>query len=152
MVLDPRDAATVTLRSAEPADAPAIHPRYLADPAEQRVAAEGLRTARELTRHGPLAALLGAELDPGPSVTGTGLVDYVAATVEPANHLSGTCRMGRPGESVVDERLRVRGVGGLRVADASVFAGNLGVNPNLTCLMIGERCADYLAADAGAVA
>ena len=152
MVLHPHNAATVRLRSADAADAPAIQLRSLADPADQQVLADGLRTARELARQQPLAALLGAELDPGPSVAGAALVDYVAATVEPANHLSGTCRMGRAGESVVDERLRVRGVGALRVADASVFADNIGVNPNLTCLMIGERCADFLAADAAAEA
>jgi choline oxidase len=148
MLLHPSSTGAVRLHSADPADVPVIEASYLADPGERAVAAAGLRLVRELSRRAPLAEVLAGEIMPGTSVSDSELQEYAAATVEPANHLAGTCRMGAVGASVVDPRLRVRGVSGLRVADASVFPGNVGVNPNLTCLMIGERCAALMAAEA----
>ena len=85
------------------------------------------------------------ELAPGADVQDdAALLDYARRTANTVYHPAGTCRMGAADDprAVVDPRLRVRGVGRLRVADASIFPAMIGVNPCLTCMMIGEKCAD----------
>jgi choline oxidase len=142
---------TVRLRSADPADLPLIDPGYLRDPDERDLAVliEGLRLARELARAPALADWLTQELCPGPELTsGDELGDYVRRQLSTVHHPAGTARMGAPTDerSVVDPQLRVIGVAGLRVADASIFPTLPSVNPCMTCMMIGERAAEIIAA------
>ena len=77
-----------------------------------------------------------------------GLLDYIRQSGQTAWHTVGTCRMGEPGQSVVDSRLRVHGVHGLRVADISVMPTIASSNTNAAAMMIGERAADFMLADA----
>ena len=117
-----------------------IRPNYLTDPEgyDLKLLVDGVKLCRDLGRR--ICADVGAtEVHPGPAVeTDADVEDYVRKYVSTMYHPVGTCRMG----DVVDAALRVRGVAGLRVADASVMPDIVGCNTNATCVMIGERCAD----------
>ncbi len=137
----------VSLRSASPDDPPAIDFRYFTDDEgyDERIMVEGIRLARELARTGALSEWVERELAPGPSARSfEEISEYVRATANTVYHPAGTCKMGAPDDpdAVVDPELRVRGVEGLRVADASVFPVMISVNPCITCMMVGEKAAD----------
>jgi choline oxidase len=141
---------TVTLRSANPDDPPRIDPRYFTDPHgyDERTAAGALRWARRLLAQPALSAWVESEIFPGPDV-GDGddeLSAYARSRAHTDYHPAGTCKMGAATDpsAVVDPELRVRGVGRLRVADASIFPTMVGVNPVVTIMMIGEHCADLM--------
>jgi choline dehydrogenase-like flavoprotein len=103
---------------------------------------EGMRIARELAATEPLGSFVKREIYPGP---GAGdLEDDLRRRVELLYHPVGTCRMGTDDDAVVDEQLRVRGVEGLRVADASIMPLITGGNTNAPVIMIGERAADLV--------
>ncbi|MFI5959847.1 GMC family oxidoreductase [Cryptosporangium sp. NPDC051539] len=140
-----RSRGTVRLRSRDFRDKARVDPRYFTDPdgEDERVMLAGLRLAREIAARPALAGWVARELAPGPAaVTDDELLDYVHKTHNTVYHPAGTARMGRDAASVVDPQLRVRGVDGLRVADASVMPSLTTVNPNLTVMMIGEKCAE----------
>jgi choline oxidase len=144
-----RSEGTVRLRSADPADAPAIDFRYFTDPDgyDERIMVAGLEMAREIAAQPALATHVARELTPGPDVTDrAAMSEYVRTTANTVYHPAGTCRMGSPDAvtTVVDPELRVLGVDGLRVADASIFPSMPSVNPGITCFAIGERAADLL--------
>jgi choline dehydrogenase len=148
-----RSRGVVRLRSADPAAPPWIDCRYFADPEghDERVLLAGVKLARRLAEQPALRAWVKRELAPGPDVRGdTDLSAYARRTSNTVYHPAGTCRMGAADDplAVVDPGLRVRGVGRLRVADASIFPAMIGVNPCLTCMMIGEKCADLVRAEA----
>ncbi|MGE5408791.1 MAG: GMC oxidoreductase, partial [Syntrophothermus sp.] len=106
----------------------------------------GVGVAREIAAAGPLAEVVGRELFPGPGVgTDADLEADVRARVELLYHPVGSCRMGEDGEAVVDPQLRVRGLRGLRVADASVMPEIPAGNTNAPTIMIAERAADLIA-------
>jgi choline dehydrogenase-like flavoprotein len=142
----PRSEGTVRLRSSSPADLPFVDPAYLTDPGDQDLAVliAGVRFARDVASAPALAAWLSDEVAPGARVSSDSeLETYVRDTLATVHHPAGTARMGRQadGDSVVDPQLRVHGVTGLRVADASIFPSLTTVNPCLTCMMVGERAA-----------
>jgi len=143
-----RSEGRVSLRSAEPAALPRIEACQLSDPEGHDIAVllAGLTLARELAAQDALAPWLGDEVLPGREVVDERLERYVRATASTVHHPAGTCRMGDPADkrTVVDPQLRVHGVQGLRVADASIFPSLLAVNPCLTCMMIGERAAELI--------
>lgn len=144
-----RSRGTVRLRSADHTAPPRIDFRYFTDPEgyDERIMTEGVNLARELAAQPALAEWVERELAPGPGVKGNReLSEYVRRTANTVYHPAGTCKMGGSGnpESVVDPSLRVRGIEGLRVADASVFPVMISVNPCITCMMIGEKCADLV--------
>jgi choline oxidase len=144
-----RSEGTVRLRSADPTVPPVIDPCYFTDPDghDERVMLAGIKLARQLAEQPALRAWTKRELAPGPSLRGDAeLSEYARRSANTVYHPAGTCRMGASDDAgtVVDSQLRVRGVGRLRVADASIFPSMIGVNPCLTCLMIGERCAAFL--------
>src|SRR5690606_40217968 len=121
--------------------------RYCPDPYDMQVMVKGIRLAREIVAQSALQDWAGAELYPGPDVqTDDEIADYVRRTHNTVYHPTGSVRMGAPDDdsSPLDPRLRVKGVTGLRVADASVMPEITTVNPNITVMMIGERCADFL--------
>ena len=107
---------------------------------------EGIRIARRIAAHPPLDRLITAEHAPGPDVGDDyeAILEWARETATTIYHPSGTCKMGRDELAVVDERLRVRGIEGLRVADASIFPRVTGGNTNAPCIMIGEKAADLI--------
>ncbi|WP_341257942.1 GMC family oxidoreductase [Gordonia malaquae] len=145
-----RSRGTVRLRSCDFRDKPLVDPRYFSDPEgyDIRIMTAGIRRAREIVAQPAMAKWVGDELFPGPGVVDDAdLATYIRATHNTVYHPVGTAAMGSADEAPVDARLRVKGVDGLRVADASVFPEHTSVNPNITVMMIGEHCADLVAAD-----
>jgi choline oxidase len=143
----PTSVGRLGLRSADVSAPPTLEFRYYADPRDADVMVEGLRICRRLADTAPLRDWVERELIPGVDVrSDEALLDYARHYGTTVHHPAGTCRMGNADDelAVVDPSLRVRGVECLRVADASVFPAMIGVNPNLTCMMIGEKCADLI--------
>jgi choline dehydrogenase len=144
-VLRPASRGTLTLRSARPADAPRIQPRYLSEPGDLEVLLEGIRISREVIAAAPFARFRGRELFPGEGLrTRAELEAIVRRKAETIYHPAGTCRMGGDGAAVVDPELRVQGIEGLRVADASVMPRLIGGNTNAPTIMIAEKAADLI--------
>lgn len=149
-----RSQGTVKLRSADAAAPPLIDFRYFTDPDgyDARILTEGIKLARRLVHETDLRHWVKQEMVPGPICqSDAALSDYARQVHNTVYHPAGTCRMGDPTDplTVVDPQLRVKGVSGLRVADASIFPTMIGVNPALTVFMIGERCADFILAEPG---
>ncbi|MBG6216088.1 choline oxidase [Arthrobacter sp. CAN_A6] len=148
-----RSRGTVKLRSRDFRDKPMVDPRYFTDPHDMRVMIAGIRKAREIVAQPAMAEWAGEELYPGKGVqTDEQLQDYIRRTHNTVYHPAGTVRMGSPDDpmSPLDPQLRVKGIRGLRVADASVMPELTTVNPNITTMMIGERCADLIKTDRAA--
>ncbi len=147
----PRSRGTVRLASADPKAAPLIDPNYWADPYDRAMSLRGLQMAREILAQDALKPFLRAERLPGRGVQGeAALVAYAFANAKTDHHPVGTCRMGADGEAVVDLRLRVNGVAGLRVADASIMPTLVSSNTNAPTIMIAEKAAEMIRADLGA--
>jgi choline dehydrogenase len=150
-VLRPASRGTITLRSAQPRDPPRIQPRYLSEPGDLEVLLEGMRISRAIIAALPFARFRGRELFPGEGITARAELEAVVRRkAETIYHPAGSCRMGRDAAAVVDSALRVQGVEGLRVADASVMPRLIGGNTNAPTLMIAEKAADLILEGAGA--
>lgn len=142
-----RSQGTVRLRSANPNDPPHIDFRYFTDPYDEKILVEGLKLARRVAEQSPLRDWIKQELFPGEQVTSDGeLSAYGRKVAGTVYHPAGTCKMGAVGDktAVVDRHLNVHGIDNLRVADASIFPTMIGVNPNITVMMIGARCASFI--------
>ena len=141
----PRSQGEVRLRSADPTEAPDIDPHYLEDPADLEHLLAGVKLSREIAATAPLASILGRELFPGPAVRSDDeLRANIRASCNTIFHPTGTCRMGTDAASVVDPALRVRGLEGLRLADASILPRIIGGNTNAPVIMIAEKAADLM--------
>lgn len=139
-----KSRGTVRLRSRDYRDKPLVDPRYFSDPHDMRVMVAGIRKAREIVAQPAMSAWAGEELYPGAEVSSdVEIADYIRRTHNTVYHPAGTVRMGAADDpsSPLDPQLRVKGVSGLRVADASVMPELTTVNPNITTMMIGEKCA-----------
>jgi len=135
----------ITLRSADPTWAPAIDAGYLSDERDLEALVAGVRQLREVAAVGPMAEVIAREVYPGPEVTSDdGLRDAVRAAVETLYHPVSSCRMGGDDLAVVDSELRVHGLEGLRVVDASVMPTLPRGNTNAPTIMIAEKAADLL--------
>jgi choline dehydrogenase len=137
----------VGLRSGDPADDPAIFANYLATETDLRTLREGVRIARRVAAQPALNAYRTAEHQPGDAVQTDAEIDaWIRRASETIYHPVGTCRMGAPGDptAVVDDQLRVVGLQGLRVVDASVMPTLVGGNTNAPTIMVAERAADLL--------
>jgi choline dehydrogenase len=144
----PRSRGRLSLRSPDPRDHPRIAFNLLADPADRAAMVHGYRVLRALLDQPALAGVTGPMRRPEALLdTDAQVLAHVRATAMTAYHPSGTCRMGADAGAVVDGRLRVRGVAGLRVADASVFPRLPGGNTNLPVMMVAERAADFIGHD-----
>jgi choline dehydrogenase len=148
-MLRPRTRGSVTLRSANPADPPRFTPNFMTDEDDTRAMLSGLRLIRRIMATEPIAARVVDEYLPGPGCQSDDqLLDFLAETGNTASHQTSTCRMGSDRMSVVDERLRVRGVERLRVIDASIMPHVTSGNTNAPTLMIAAKGADMIASDA----
>ncbi len=149
--LRPESAGRIRLKSAHMRDHPAIHPNYLATQTDQETIVAGIRIARRIARHEPLASAITSEHSPGAGISDDddeALLNWARDTATTIYHPTGTCKMGRDDKAVVDERLRVRGIEGLRVADASIMPRIVSGNTNAPAIMIGEKASDLVLADA----
>lgn len=146
----PAARGTVLARSADPFDAPRIAPCGLSDARDLRDMLEGVKLLRRLAAQPALRAVIAEELAPGPAVAADdALIDDMRQRCGTVYHPVGTCRMGRdPAQSAVDPRLRVHGVEGLRVIDASVFPSVICGNTNAAAIMTGARGAALALEDA----
>jgi choline dehydrogenase len=147
----PESTGTVEIASADPLASPRIRAGYLTDPRDAKVLVAGLRLLREIYAQPAFRGLVtGEEYLPGNAVMSpAALEDFARARGGTVFHPAGTCRMGGDAGSVVDERLRVRGVDGLRVIDASVMPRIVSTNTNAAAIMIGEKGAAMVLEDAG---
>ena len=143
--LHPESRGWVKLRSSDPAAAPRIQFNLLTEQADLDTMVRGVRRCREVFAQEPLAGMIEREIAPGRMVQSD--AELEAAIRREAGHRShpaGTCRMGTDADAVVDAGLRVRGIAGLRVADASVMPELPSGNTNLPVIMIGEKAADLV--------
>jgi choline dehydrogenase len=150
-LLRPRTRGHIALASADPAARPVLHPNFLSDPGDLATLVRGTRAARRIFAASALARYSGGEIEPGvANVEGPRLEAALRAQVNTAYHPVGTCKMGPASDpmAVVDARLRVHGIRGLRVADASVMPNIVGGNTNAPSTMIGERAAAFILEDA----
>jgi choline dehydrogenase len=145
--LRPESRGRIGLRSADPNDDPAIFANYLATAEDRRAVREGVKMARAVAQQAALTPYRGAEHTPGVEVQSDAEIDaWVARTGETIYHPVGTCRMGAADDpmAVVDDQLRVIGLQGLRVVDASVMPTLVGGNTNAPTIMIAEKAADLI--------
>ncbi|WP_353228982.1 GMC family oxidoreductase N-terminal domain-containing protein [Novosphingobium sp.] len=145
----PTSRGHLVITSADPFAAPEIHPNYLATEHDVAQAQIGTRLLRTIAASAPLSDVIVEELVPGPQVADdAALLDDFRARADTVYHPTSTCRMGAdPHTSVVDARLRVHGIGGLRVIDASVFPSITSGNTNAPTVMVAEKGAALLAED-----
>lgn len=145
----PSSRGEVLLRSPEPLQAPAVHTNFMSAIDDMAATVEGIRQIRRIFAAAPLASAVEAEIAPGPSVTSDEqLADFVRRNGKSSYHPVGTCKMGSDPMAVVDERLRVRGIGGLRVVDASIMPTLTSGNTAAPAMMIGEKGAAMIREDA----
>ena len=146
MQLRPTGRGSVRLRSADPFDAPEIRLGLLEAPEDRQAARDMLGFIRRFFAAPPVSDLIGRELMPGPAVATHEAIDaYVRDTIQTGMHPTSTCAMGTdPASSVTDAALRVHGIEGLRVVDASVMPRIVSGNTNAPAIMIAEKAADLI--------
>lgn len=146
-VLRPASRGSVRLASADPAAAPVIDPQFFSDPRDMAVMKAGVRLLHRILTAPPLNKHGGKDRHATPLADDAALENMIRNRADTVYHPVGTARMGSDEGAVCDPQLRVRGVAGLYVADASVMPALVSGNTNAPSIMIGERCADFVAAD-----
>jgi choline dehydrogenase len=148
-LLRPESRGTVLIQSADPLRAPAIRPNYLSTPKDREVLLAGFKAVRRIADAPAMRRYVAQEYEPGPScATDADSLDYLRRRGGISYHPVSTCRMGNDAAAVVDERLRVHGLQGLRVVDASIMPTIVSGNTNAPTIMIGEKGADMILQDA----
>lgn len=148
--LRPESRGEIRLSSADPAQYPRIIPNYLSTETDCRTIVAGVNIARTIARHAPLAAKISTEYRPNPSLDINdydATLDWVRNNTASIYHPTGTCKMGQGAGSVVDSRLRVHGITGLRVADCAIMPEIVSGNTNAPAIMIGEKASDMVLQD-----
>jgi len=151
VLLRPESRGYVRIKSADPRQAPAINPNYLATQKDCETITAGVNVMRRIFQAPAMAKYIVEEIEPGAQCDNDAeLLDFIRRRGSTTYHPVGTCRMGPDPKAVVDERLRVRGFSGLRVVDASIMPAVVSGNTNAATIMIGEKGADMILADAKA--
>jgi choline dehydrogenase-like flavoprotein len=141
----PRSRGFVKLSSNNPSDVPQVYPEYFSDPYDLEAVVDGCQHAIDIMEKPAMSKYIAQRVTPGkPTLTREELRIFVQQDAHAALHPSGTCRMGNDDNAVVDSELRVRGIKGLRVADASVMPNIISGNINSVCIMIGEKASDMI--------
>ena len=149
-VLRSESIGSIHAKSADPAEPPAIRFNFLSSKHDRDGVLAAIRKGRELMATSPLKEMTGEEIAPGAHLkTDDELIEWVRNNAETTYHPVGTCKMGNDPMAVVDPELRVHGITGLRVADASIMPTLTSGNTNAPCIMIGEKCAAMVLAAAG---
>jgi choline dehydrogenase len=143
--LRPESRGEIRLKSADPNDSPAMRPNYLSAPTDQRTIVDALKLGRGLLGSQHMRTFIESEYQPGPDVrTDEALLDYARDNGGTVFHPTSTCRMGTDAMAVVDPELRVHGIQGLRVVDASVMPTVVSGNTNAATIMIAEKASDMI--------
>ncbi|MBV8121370.1 MAG: choline dehydrogenase [Alphaproteobacteria bacterium] len=143
--LRPESRGEIKLKSPDPFDAPAVHPNYLSAETDQQTIVAGLKLIRRILANPHMQPFVESEFQPGPAVESDGqLLDYARRRGGTVYHPTSTCKMGSDPLAVVDADLRVHGIDGLRVADASIMPTVVSGNTNAATIMIGEKLADIV--------
>jgi choline dehydrogenase len=146
--LRPESRGEILIRSPDPREHPSIRPNYLDTELDRRTIVAGMRIARRMSRAPAFAQHLLREREPGESLeSDEELLDFARTRGNTIFHPTSTCRMGQDERAVVDERLRVHGLRGLRVADCSIMPGVVSGNTNAPAIMIGEKASDMVLED-----
>ena len=141
----PESRGRIHVSSKDPSEPPVIEANYLGEAADRKLTIAGLRLIRKVADQPELKKLIKRELLPGKAISSDAeLLDYACQTGQTSWHPIGTCRMGSDPDGVVDSMLRVRGVDGLRVADASIMPTMVSTNTNAPSILIGEKAADLI--------
>jgi choline dehydrogenase len=150
-VVRPQSRGWIKLASGNPLDKPLVNPNYLGVDADRERLVQGVKLARDIFAASAFSEWAGDELMPGPDVQGDEALDrFVRQSADSYHHQAGSCKMGLDDLAVVDPQLRVHGIAGLRVADASVFPQVQSGNCHAGIVMAAERCADWVKATHGA--
>lgn len=151
--LRPTSTGHIELKSSNPEDYPAIHPNYLATEEDQKTAIESIKVTRNIINAPALKPLISEEHEPGVQYQSNDeLLEYARNRATTIYHPTGTCKMGHDEMAVVDDRLRVHGLQGLRVVDASIMPVIVSGNTNAPTIMIAEKASDMIKQDAQAAA
>jgi choline dehydrogenase len=149
--LRPASRGHVRIKSADPQAAPAIQPRYLSAPGDRDTIVAGMKLMRKIMQAPAMLSFVAEERMPGPQcVSDAEMLAYARETGTTIFHPTSTCRMGGDANAVVDERLRLRGIGGLRVVDGSIMPTVVSGNTNAAIVMIAEKGAEMILQDADA--
>lgn len=148
-LLRPESRGTISLHSTDPLDAPAIRPNFLHSPRDGEGLVAGFKLLRQIVQAPALQRYIESEYAPGPQVASDAdLLEFLRQKGGTSFHPVGTCRMGSDADAVVDPRLKVRGLSGLRVVDASIMPTIVSGNTNAPTIMIAEKAADMILAAA----
>ncbi|HKL46048.1 MAG TPA: choline dehydrogenase [Roseovarius sp.] len=148
--LRPESRGQIRLASADPGTYPKIHPNYLSTETDCRTIVEGIKIARRIARHAPLTTKISEQFRPDASLDlddYEGTLDWARNYSTTIYHPTGTCKMGQGEGAVVDARLRVHGVTGLRIADCSIMPEIVSGNTNAPAIMIGEKASEMILED-----
>lgn len=141
----PESRGSCHIKSSAAKNPPAINVNYLHTEHDQKVAVESFKKVREIMSREAMNNYGGTELEPGNHIkSDTEILEYIRDTGEPVHHLAGSCKMGQDSGAVVDTQLRVHGLAGLRVADASIMPEIVSGNTHAACVMIAEKAADFI--------
>jgi len=141
----PESRGTIMITSPDPEAPPAIRPNYLATQLDIDTALAGFKLGRKFCATEPIAGLIDREWAPGKkAITDDEILSYIRKYGTTAYHPTSTCMMGTGNNAIVDDQLRVRGIDGLRVADASIMPNMVSGNTNAASIMIGEKAADLI--------
>jgi len=145
----PESRGSIHIKSADPLEHPSIKVNYLSHPGDVETCKRAVRIVRKIASQPALKPFIRRETRPGSDVTSDdSLIEYIRETGQTAWHAISTCRMGNDDRAVVDDRLRVHGIDGLRVADISIMPTMVSPNTNAPAIMIGEKAADMIVEDA----
>jgi choline dehydrogenase len=141
----PESKGSIHIKSNDPEEFPSIKYNFLSSQLDKDTLVAGVKLIRNLMKTESMKEFVNDEIQPGFEIsTDDDILEFIKNKAETVYHPSGTCKMGFDQNAVVDKNLKVHGIKGLRVADASIMPTLVSGNTNAVCMMIGERCADFI--------